>query len=241
MPDSQKPSVLAVIGNHDFSSAADDLKARLHQHYETRLIDSGSPQPPKTADILLPNWFYTGLWNEAVNLAIRKSAAWLMFVASDVQIDDTALLARCAEESLGDESVGIYTPSLSRSSRASFDSCYCRETGGVRECYLAEGFFFFARTELLAGFHPMNRDVHKYGWGIDFFSCYQAYRAGYKVVADDRVCIYHPAAVHTIDRKAALAECGEFIKDQAARRFLERVKELVPIGRGRESATNANP
>ncbi|GEM_PF-2452847 len=189
--------VIAIVTNYGFSENADALKARLSPYYKTLLLDNSSPNPPRTADYILPNHNYTGLWNAAVRLAIEHKKPWLLFVASDVQIPDVALMAGCMQTILMSPSAGIYTPSLRHDSRLSYDACFQRATNKIRECYITEGFFFLARTDILARLYPVSQEENRFGYGIDLMAAYHAYRTGHTVLVDDRVVIFHPAAVHS--------------------------------------------
>jgi hypothetical protein len=223
-------SLLCIIANYDFSAAADHLKAGLSVYYETLLLDSSSPDPPRTVDIQLPNWYYTGLWNQAVQLALEAHKTWLLFVASDVEIEDIALLARCVSDVLEDESIGIYTPSLRLDSRVSFQSCFNQASDQIRDCALIEGFFFLARTSVLAPCYPVDRHTNRYGWGIDVLSAYHAHQMNYRVVADDRLCIYHPPSYHEINREVAVDQFYECLGDPAVRAFFEHtLQQIGPV------------
>jgi hypothetical protein len=229
-----EPSVLAVVTNYDFSANADDLKSRLAPHFEILLVDGGSPVAPRTADIVIPNLYYSGLWNEAVRQALERRKRWLLFVASDVQIFDTNLLADCIRDVLKKASAGIYTPSLRPDSRASFQASICRGTGRIRECYACEGFFFLARTNILSHVYPIDVQLNRYGWGIDVMACLHAYRTGYQVLVDDRVAIYHPAAVHSIPVEQALQQQIRYMSDEGNRFLKWTTKRLARQGQLRE-------
>jgi len=198
--------VLAVVANYDFSENADRLKECLSSEYKTMLLDNSSPVPPRTADVILPNLRYTGLWNASVRLALEQRKKWLLFVASDIQIPDAGLLARCAKSALDKSSIGIYTAALREDSRLSYTACFLRKTGKMRECYVTEGFFFLARTRILESLYPVPPEKCRFGFGLDLMTAYHAYRSGYKVVVDDRVVIYHPAAIHETPIEQAVAE-----------------------------------
>lgn len=213
-------SVLAVITNYDFSANADDLKTRLAPLFETFLVDGSSPTAPRTADVIVPNLYYSGLWNEAVRLALERRKAWLLFVASDVQISDVNLLADCLRDVLKRRSAGIYTPSLRPDSRASYQATICRDTGRIRECFVNEGFFFLARTRILSRVYPIDLQRNRYGWGIDVMACLHAYRTGHQVLVDDRVTIYHPAAIHDIPTEQALQQQKRYMAEEG-KRFLD--------------------
>ena len=230
-------AVLAVVANYAFSNEADDLKARLKPHYETVLVDSGSPRPPRTTDISLPNVYYSGLWTEAVRVVLERRKPWLLFVASDVQVPDTNQLAASIRTVLGKPAAGVYTPSLRADSRLAFSACFCRGTGRIRECFVSEGFFFLVRTSIVEQLYPIDRVANLYGWGVDIMTAAEAYRRGRKVLVDDRVVIYHPAAIHAIPIEESLKQQTKYVGDEGwrflnwARQRGERPQRLSDVPR----------
>ena len=230
-------AVLAVVTNYDFSDEADHLKAGLAPYWETLLIDNSSPIPPRTVDFILPNRHYSGLWNAAIRLALERRKPWLLFVASDVQVPDQERLAACMRAVLKDRSVGIYTPALRPDSRLAFPACYHRGTGRLRECFVCEGFFFLARTDVLTSLCPVDLEANRYGWGMDIMAAYHAYRTGRRVIVDDRVVIYHPSAIHEISIEQASAQQANYLGAEGGRFFtwtqarLRRQERLAEIPR----------
>ncbi len=213
-------TVLAIVANYDFSERADALKARLAPYYDTLLIDNSSPTPPRTADLILPNHRYPGLWNNAVRLALERQKPWLLFAASDVLVPDAEHLASCIQTVIKKPSVGIYTPSIRADSRLSYPACFHRGTGKLRECFVTEGFFFLARTDILARLYPVSLEANRFGFGIDLISAYHAYRTGHRVLVDDRVVIHHPAAIHDTPIEVAVEEQMRYL-GPAGQRFRE--------------------
>lgn len=224
-------SVLAVITNYAFSENADKLKANLAPYFETILIDSSSPSRPKNVDIVLPNLFYTGLWNESVRLASVKNKEWLLFVASDVEIPSVQLLYSRIQTAVNNDRIGIYTPSLRCDSRAAFGDCYNQRTSKLRECYLCEGFFFLARTKILEKVYPVSTKENEFGWGIDILSAYYAYKEGLRVVVDDQVEIYHPSSIHPISIDEAQKQVVKYLRDNNAYRFYRYSRRLLKYKR----------
>jgi hypothetical protein len=218
--------VLATVVNYDFSDNADDLKARLSPHFETVLIDSGSPTPPATVDMGIPNEYYAGQWNASVRLALERSKDWLLLVASDVQIPHPDVLATCIGEVTDDPCIGVYTASLKRGSRAAYPTCFHRGTGKIRECLVAEFFFFLARTDILQLLYPVPVEVVPYGSGIGIRACYHAYQMRRTVVVDDRVEIFHPASMHIPSDGEALRQYRQYVPLEA-RRFFRRSKRYL--------------
>jgi len=207
--------VLCVVSNYAFSVDADALKRTLSSSFETLLVDNSSPIAPQLADEVLPNQRYPGLWNAAVRLALHKNRTWLLFVASDVVVHDVAALSRSVHSVIEDSSIGIYAASLDSASRLAYPACFQKAEGGLRECFVCEGFFFLARLDILAAIYPIDIASNEYGWGIDALACYWAYRKGYKVVVDDRVTIHHPAAIHEIPIEIAHKQSQRYLPARA--------------------------
>jgi hypothetical protein len=197
--------ILVCVTNYDFSEQADTLKRRFSRKLPTILIDSSSPVPPTLADVVIPNDYYPGLWNTAVRTAGENRFKWMMFIASDVEIDDVNAVCRRAVEAIQIPRVGVWTPSLRSGSRTDFNACINKDSQSVRECGLIEGFFFLTRVDLLACLYPIEK-VNRYGWGADVALSFYAYADGLGSFVDDRVTIYHPAsrADHQIDTDVAL-------------------------------------
>jgi hypothetical protein len=207
-----RDDILVAVTNYDFSDNADRLKKTFSKNFQTILIDSNSPVPAKTADLIIENTYYPGLWNAAVRIAIENKFKWLMFVASDLQITNVDLLCRLASDAVGNARIGIWTPSLRKDSRTSFIALFNKGTNAIRECGIAEGFFFLSRVDLLATLYPISAK-NTSGWGVDVASSYRAFRKHLMTVVDDRIEIYHPAALekHAIDVAKAEKDWQEYI------------------------------
>lgn len=76
----------------------------------------------------------------------------------------------------------------------------------IRDINFVEGFLFLARTKILKCMYPIDYKINKYGWSLDIIMCDIARKMKYRVVTDDRICIYHPKSIHTIDTDLALSQ-----------------------------------
>lgn len=208
--------ICVAVTNYDFSDNADGLYAALSPHLHTILIDASSPAPPSSPHIAIPNTYYPGLWNAAVQYAADHGFEWLMFVASDVQIGEVERLCRLAVDAIQNESIGIYTPSLTPESRFAFTQVANAGTGRMRECGICEGFFFLARLQILIRHHPIP-PTNRYGWNVDIVCSREAYVQGKGVVVDDRIAIFHPERrpEHRIDDETARRQGMEFCGHRA--------------------------
>jgi len=204
--------ILVVIGNYEFSKNADQLKNEFKQYFYTLLIDSNSPHKPEAVDVVIPNTYYPGLWNAAVEIAIEYKFKWLMFIASDVEISSVRLLCERANEAIGIEEIGSYSPSLTAGSRTSFPDCINMPLAAIREVRIIEGFFFMTRVEILRQLYPLPPE-NIFGWGVDIATCYRTYQHNQYVVIDDRVEIFHPKqlAEHSIDNSQAAQMSSQYL------------------------------
>ena len=203
--------ICVAITNYDFSDNSEKLKRSFSNFYHTILIDASSPKPPKNADITIPNTYYPGLWNAAVNYAHSNGFKWLMFIASDIEINDVATLCLRAFEVTQIEEIGIYSPSLTPNSRASYDLQKNRPYHGIREVGFVEGFFFLARMSILQTQYPVPSQ-NIYGWGHDVSTSYAAYLKKYHVVVDDKVMIFHPNAKKEHEINNFVADKTRYVK-----------------------------
>ena len=229
-----KPSILVVIANYEFSRNADHLKKCFSKFFPTVLIDSTSSATPRLADRVIPNSYYPGLWNCAVEVALSTESQWMFFLASDVKVRDFKKLSDCISEIATDPTVGIYTPSLRPRSRAAFKSNLVQKTGRLRRVDLIEGFSFLARIDILRELYPIPSS-NKYGWAVDLVSCIKARSHGYQIVVDDRISIYHPPSKtqHRVDEQAA----GKMGIDYAIAMGIPRAKCMDMV----ENAQNLSP
>lgn len=201
-----KPKILISITNFDMSDEADRMKLGFLEATrgtcDVVLIDASSKKRPSSADEVIPNDFYTGLWNKSASIAIEGGYDSLFFIASDVQVDDYRKIIECISLASSDSNIGVCTPSLKHGSRCAYDQCLRREQSGRRECDWIEGFCFLAKTQVLRKIFPVVDN--KYGWQIDRATCAVARNMGFKVVVDDGAEIFHPHSNKRINRKEAL-------------------------------------
>jgi len=222
--------ICVCVTNYDFSDNATKLKNQFGQYFKTVLIDSSSPTPPINLDISITNTYYPGLWNASVDYAISNNYKYLMFVASDLDIKNVKKLCEYAAEAISYKEIGVYTPSVSTSSRTSFPGLINRATSCIRESGVIEGFFFLARIEILKTIYPISPEF-KYGWLIDVLTCEKSYELNYITTVDDRVEIFHPAAnpKDAINIQKASEEWPRFIDLAIAEKSQERQNRLQNI------------
>lgn len=208
------PQLLTVVANYDFNNNAELLKRQFSKHYPTLLIDSSSPRPPRNVDQIIPNTYYPGLWNAAVKEAIDGDYEWLLFIASDVRVIDFENLFAALTNALGHHQLGVWTPSLHKSSRSAARLAINQNSHAMRGCGYVEGFMFLVRTSIIRQQYPCP-DWNKSGWGLDVVTSYLAKEQGYWVATDDRAMVYHPRSrtTHRIDRDPAMDDYTRYRLD----------------------------
>ncbi len=204
--------ICVVVTNYEFSDNASALKSQLSRFFPTVLIDASSSIRPAETDIVIENTYYPGLWNSAVSYCLSHNFRWLFFIASDVQLTDSELLAFLISEASDDDTIGIYTPSLKAGSRVSFADLLNRNSNSLRRTCTIEGFCFLARLDILKSIFPID-PRNKSGWGVDIKSSFQAHSQGKYVVVDDRLQIFHPQSrpEHQIDTNVAATESYHYL------------------------------
>ena len=205
------PEPLVAIINYDFNANAEYLRKVFAPLFPTLLIDSSSPKPPRTADLIIPNSYYPGLWNAAVSAALDQGHDWLFVIASDVKLLQVNNIQKRISDVCRSPDIGVWAPSLHKSSRCASKLCFNRGTRGFRDCSYIEGFCFLVRTEIVQRRYPLP-SWNKSGWGVDVVTAWLATEMGYRVRVDDRLVIYHPKArtQHRIDRDPAYADLTRY-------------------------------
>lgn len=236
------PELLVCITNYEFNSNAIALKNFFGKYFQSIIIDSSTPGGFPEADVIIPNRYYPGLWEEALKQTQSRRADWLLFIASDVQLIEADLIHQCILEAIQNSDIQLWTPSVTHNSRASFKSTLTKNTAGMRYCGVPEGFCFLARTSLLQHFYPIPASNH-YGWHIDVATAMRAHEIG-KVVVDDRVIIHHPAkkSEHAINCSKAFHIGSEYLKTFGySHHTLSKVRQLEFPAKGKLKPLTITP
>jgi hypothetical protein len=209
--------VLVCITSFDYIDNADYLKKEFSSFYKTINIHSdNSKNHPKYADIIIPNQYYTGLWNESVRLAIFQEYKWILFIASDIKIlsPDTKTICNYIQNIIQDNTIGIYTFSVDKKSRCTFKDLVNFNTNHVRNTSFVEGFCFLCKTLILKDMYPTPIEKNIYGWGLDIIMCKISLEKKLRVVVDDRITIHHPKSKFNIDTKLAKEQSKKYIQNK---------------------------
>ncbi|MBI5330553.1 MAG: hypothetical protein HZB71_08075 [Betaproteobacteria bacterium] len=215
------PRLRVVVINHGLPGPTRDLKGQFSPLAETLALDSGSTlseDEQAVFDRLLPNVYYSGLVNAAVEQCADLADQDVLFLTcSDVRFDAPDQVLRRAREAFTGNTVGVWAPA---SSGTNFPSIRNAHSGGLREVAFLDGFCLAARLAHWRALAPVDVSVNRLGWGLDIHLAYQARRAGQRVTVDDRVQMHHTLGsgysneeawrqlrrwVKTLDRPARLA------------------------------------
>jgi len=212
-----KPNkVLVAVTSFDYTDNADKLKTFFSSAYDTIIIHSNNlNECPKTVDYIIPNNYYTGLWNKSIQKTIEGDYEWLLFVASDVSIlnQEIQSLSELINSITQDNNIGVYTFSVDPKSRRTYNELFNQQTKTIRDTSKIEGFCFLCRTSILRKMYPIDYSANQYGWGLDWGMIEIAKRNKLRTVVDDRVIVYHPRSLYPINEKIALKQMMAFLKN----------------------------
>lgn len=184
-----KKHTFCAIVNHNNNENAKLLFKTFSPYLTTQVIDSGSTI--KTPEFInLPNIYYSGLYNYAYQHAKSNNFKYLLFICSDVIVDESEAEKMFRNLRLIDlEEIGVYSPS---STGRSHYQCKKQNENGFRIVDFVEGFFFFANMKVLERFSEIDTKLNLYGWGIDVAKGFYTKKMNLLSIIDDGVSIHHP-------------------------------------------------
>jgi len=184
--------MLVTVVNHNHNQQAIWLRDSFAAENRSLLIDSGSrlsKREQEQINIGLPNVYYTGLVNEAWKQTEGMGPdEALLFVSSDVEIDNPLGLVRRAERCLEDKRIGVYAPSMETSDHLQMRT---GKNQGLRVVVFVEGVIFAVRKKLIDRLCPVDPAVNRLGWALDVHLGYLALQSGLRSVVDDGIQIRH--------------------------------------------------
>lgn len=185
--------MLVVVINHEKNDEAMELVEGFRPYADVYAIDSGSQldeRHRRIFDETCPNIYYSGLINRAVEALQRRGQHQsMLWVASDVRVNDYGLMIACARDAMDHPGIGMYAPSAEGSSHGQMR---CKKTGRMRRVAFTDGFCFAARLSLLERLYPVDTDVNYLGHGLDIYLGFLAMQENLRVVVDDRITVIHP-------------------------------------------------
>lgn len=184
--------MLVTVANHNHNQQAIRLRDAFAAQSQALLIDSGSrlsTQEEERVDIGLPNVYYTGLVNEA--WAQTKGMGpdeILLFVSSDVELDDPSDLVLRATCCFEDPRIGVYAPSMKVSDHLQMRT---GPSANLRVVVFVEGVIFAVRKKLIDLLCPIDPSLNRLGWALDVHLGYLTLKSGLRSVVDDGIQIRH--------------------------------------------------
>ena len=160
------------------------------------IVDSGSKSVPEGA-IPTDTGMYMGLFNKAAELFLSSNKNACLFIASDIIANDSEISNLVSHISTLSTNIGVYTPVVNGRSH---DFLKCKNTHSLRDIPFAEGMIFVTTKSVMQKALPM--DDNKYGWGADIWVSWVAKQLNLRVVCDDTISVYHPAATEYPNDKA---------------------------------------
>ena len=203
-------TTLCCIFNYNESKNAEILLSLASEHFDTIVMDSGSKKRPSNA-INYKNIYYSGLLNNAHNIAKEKGYKYLFIICSDVTIGKHEMQAiRNNIAGLNLSEIAVYAPS---SQGSTYEFCKRQPGSSLRAVPFVEGYIFFCATSVLDYFCPVNVQENKLGWGLDLATGYYAGNSGFLCVIDDEIEVSH-AKGSGYSRELALLEMEFWIESK---------------------------
>ena len=221
--------ILCTIVNYNFNENALKLRNTLSKYFDSVVIDSGSKLKDKTF-VLLDNVYYSGLFNYAYQLAKNCNYEYLLFICSDVEIQDEQVeLVINNLNNINLNEIGLYSPSST--GRSHF---YCKKqyVKGLRIVPFVEGFMFLAHLDVLQNIAPIDLKINKFGWGLDVACGFFAKKLNKLCVIDDGVTVYHPEGTGYSDEFAeeSMWKWFELFNDIDFKNFYTKQIEIIRLG-----------
>lgn len=213
--------MLVTVVNHNHNQQAIRLRDAFAKKTQALLIDSGSrlsAEEEERVDIGLPNVYYTGLVNEAWRQTKEMSPdEILLFVSSDVELDNPSDLIVRAERGFEDKRVGVYAPSMEASIHLQMRT---GTNSQLRAVVFVEGVVFAVRKKLFDLLCPIDPSVNRLGWALDVHLGYLTLKSGLRSVVDDGIQIRHaPGRGYQVDEAREQAEKWLASQGSQASRF----------------------
>lgn len=182
--------ILICIFNYRHDENTKFWKSLLSPYFETVVLDSGNDHIEKDF-IQFPNIYYSGLFNEAKKLFEKDNYQYIGIITSDVQInqENANKLIKELYNLLYAKNIGCWTI-LGDLNGHSNRFVYAKYNNHYYRTF--EGFFIFIKNEVFANQPHVDLEINKYGYGLDFLSCYISNRLGFANIVNEDIYIYHP-------------------------------------------------
>lgn len=190
----KRTEVLFTILNYKEKDNSERLYRMISSFFQCYILDADSGQRPESFNgdtLYLPNIYFGGLLNKAIELAKEENFTYLFFICSDVCIEENEFL-KMKDILLNEEfeNVAVYCPSHGAASYTFVQWAYNQQTDKRRIVPCIEAMISMWHKDVFNQLYPCADN--KYGWGIDICAAYYAKSFRMKMLIDDRIQIVHP-------------------------------------------------
>ena len=214
-----KNDVLFCIMNYKEKQNSEQLYKTISPWFPCHILDAESGEKPDAFGgdtIYLPNVFFGGLLQHAIELAKQGNHRFLFFICSDVVFPEEEFIKQ-KDILLSEDfaNVGVYCPSHQLDSYTFVKWPYDQGTNKKRVVPCVEALLSMWNTDVYEYIYPCVDN--KYGWGLDICAAHYCLQNHLKQIIDDRVRIYHPmGAVGKNDKASDAAQLYIGNKKEAA-------------------------
>lgn len=163
---------------------------------ELIVFDNGS-DPDKiskyTTHRINKNLKMTGGLNECLKICKKNNSYYVWLMVNDILIKTEEPIENMIEIIENNSNIGIVHPALTQDTVTAYDFLKYNPNEQIRfkESHMVDTICPFYTKEALDAFNWCFNPELKYGWGIDYESCYAVRKKGMKVVIDYKTQIYH--------------------------------------------------
>ncbi len=151
--------------------------------------DSGNEVPELDYVYSFDNIYYSGLWNEALELL---TGSHMMIITSDVTIPDARKLINNAKSFFRSEKAAIYAPNVNYTFWNYELSALPDFSRDVKIVPNTDGMCWMLTSEAAYSVGNVDNEVNKIGFGIDLLAAMFATRDGKIVGRDYSITVIHP-------------------------------------------------
>jgi len=166
--------------------------------------DSGNPVPELDYVHSFDNIFYSGLWNEALNLF---QGSHMMVVTSDVEIPDPKKLVNNAKVFYKSDKAWIYAPNVNYTFWEYELSALENYSRDIKLVPNTDGMCWMLSSDAVYSVGNIDNEINKIGFGVDLLAAMFAKKAGKLVGRDYSITVKHP---QTRSYDSSDAETQEF-------------------------------
>lgn len=151
--------------------------------------DSGNEVPEGNNIYAFENIYYSGLWNEALELF---TGSHMMIITSDVEIPDASKLVKNAKAFYKSDKAWIYAPNVNYTFWDYEPSALADYSRDLKIVPNTDGMCWALSSDAAFSVGNIDIEINKIGFGIDLLAAMMAGREGKLVVRDYSITVKHP-------------------------------------------------